>query len=146
MSGFDDSSSEAMAVAWPKLRGLILASYIREHIPTRCTMRTLSYLAHGCPDLEIVAITFSPSTAPYHVQTPNGNSVHLNLADLNVLHSPLSWSSAAGVASFLSDFFPCMHSITIPQRYTTPEDEQNLLAWREVRRLYEASGMARRDF
>ncbi|KZP26123.1 hypothetical protein FIBSPDRAFT_928834 [Athelia psychrophila] len=140
MSDFDDAASAAMASAWPRLRGLVVTSFPKGHPPTMCTLRTLSYLARGCPDLEAVTITFSPSTAPYHIQSADGNAVHLNLTLLNISDSLLPWDSATGVASFLSNLFPQIKHINIPRGETenaTNEELTSWAAWEAVARLYD---------
>ena len=135
---FDDTTLEAMARAWPKLRDLCFIGHcgLGGNWPSKCTLRGILHLAKHCPHLSSLAIPFHASAMISWNGRPGGGVVNEEFRELDVGQSPIT--NPRAVASFLSDVFPKLSTITAWEDINPdePAEVENRKRWQETIRLY----------
>jgi hypothetical protein len=109
-----DDTLEAMSIAWPRLKDLHFSSDFRV-TPLQCTLNGFLFLVQRCPNLRSIILPFTASTQVSWKGRPGGGAVSQHMESLNVRHSPIA--DPGMVASFLSDIFPNLKTITAWDNY-----------------------------
>ena len=136
----DDATLEAMAQSWPKLRDLAFNApwSSGNRWPSQCTLRGILHLVKHCPNLASLRIPFNASAEISWNGRPGGGVVCEQMGDLDVGYSPITDPRA--VASFLSDVFPKLQSITTWDHFDAddPAEVELQHLWQETNRLFES--------
>jgi hypothetical protein len=140
-----DTLLEAMSMAWPRIVGLHLDSFLVAATPSQCTFNGIQHLSKRCPKLTALSITLMASEQISWLSRPREGAVQHKLRVLNVGRSPIH--DPAVVASFLSDIFPDLQSIISWSDYdrNVPEEVQYRERWRAVIDLHGHFAKLRRE-
>jgi hypothetical protein len=131
-----DDTLEAMSRAWPRLKALHFQSDFGAK-PSQSTLNGFLFLVQRCPNLRSIILPFTASTKVSWKGRPGGGAVSLHMELLDVRRSPIA--DPGMVASFLSDIFPNLKTITAWSDYAEVIDEADFRyreQWKKAIELY----------
>ncbi|KAJ7618448.1 hypothetical protein FB45DRAFT_931670 [Roridomyces roridus] len=133
-----DEFLKEVAVAWPKLQTLQLASEVDMAEQPEATLSCLFHFARHCPKLESLGLRMSTAQVPTFTQVPGQRLKH-PLALLQVGTSPIAddMQTMGNIAAFLSDLFPRLDSIRSFSETLTEATGKYATTWYRVSELYE---------
>jgi hypothetical protein len=127
-----------MALAWPRIKSLVLKGDSTMEPYPCVTILGLVTLAEYCPELEMLTLLFDASSLPPLTADSSG-AISKALKKLNVLKSPiceLEW-----VAAYLYDIFP-----RAEVEYDTSNLERFKERWKQVHDFMQAFSQSEQEY
>ncbi|KAK7053775.1 hypothetical protein R3P38DRAFT_2852075 [Favolaschia claudopus] len=131
-----DDFLEEMARAWPSIGSILFRSDCLHPLP-RATLKCLIPFARCCPELDYLELRMNAVNVPEFVQAPGQRIRHEVLEYLEVGESPIARGKEARVAAFISNLFPELDSLIVPDAMSLLDEDSRTHAksWRRVKEM-----------